>query len=214
MKKKKLKYEHKASARDYLIALAYHSNFTHLLEKSNKPYMSLVDWLLEKEEFLKDDSSSFPSIKQISVETGISSGKIAKYLKAIYEDILSLNDEKPGLFKKEGQILCGLSFNYLGNYHLFNAGLDAVPRVGDYFTFLFIEPQVGGRGFHVTRVFHNLDYDGQQITIGLSSGSPNLYLKLLKEKAYLHREISFNEYFDNESDSEFQEKLLSIYDKL
>lgn len=71
MKKKTQKYEHKASAKDYLLALAYYSNFTRLLESKGKSYEKLVDWLLEREKFLQDESSSFPTVKEISKETGI-----------------------------------------------------------------------------------------------------------------------------------------------
>jgi len=208
MKRKKIVYEHNASTRDYLITLAYFPNFTKLINPVNKPYEKLLHWLLEKEVFLKDENLSLPTMKELTQELNISSAKISKYLKMIYDDILELNINEPHLFKKEGQIQCGLSFKYRGLYQFFSIGMDTMPRIGEHVDFLFIKIKLGFSGFYVNKVYHDLSDTGHSITFSLIFDTPNKYLSLLKEKAYLHREISFMDFLDGEIDYELQENLI------
>ncbi len=64
--------------------------------------------------------------------------------------------------------------------------------------------------FYVTEVDHMIKNNGHEIDIYLSDGWSNNYLKLLKEKAYLHNQISSMEYFTSEIDSELEQKLLRM----
>src|ERR1700752_2760866 len=173
MKKKPKAYEHKASAKDYLVALAYFPNYVKLLNPTDKPYEKLINWLIEKEAFLKDDDLRLPTIKEVSQQLGIDASKISKYLKMIYEDIHDLNFDEPHLFKKEGQVLCTVLFKYLGAYGSFRLGLDIIPRIGERFYFYFIKAKLGGSGYNVTEIYHDVDYNGHSVTISLSASTPN-----------------------------------------
>jgi hypothetical protein len=193
MKEKTFKYEHKASTKEYLVALAYTPFFTKLLNPENKSYHQLFEWLIANASSLSDEDKSLPSIKEIAAELKTDSSKISKNLKLIYQDIHSLNEKSPDVFKKEGQKLCYLSFNYLGSYAQFNLGLDVIPRIGEAFHFWFVKPINGGTSFHVNDVVHSYDKGVHETWIYLSNEYPNGYLQLLKEKAYLHHDISFSE---------------------
>lgn len=136
MKEKTIKYEHKASTKEYLIALAYSPYFTKLLNPQGKSYLELHKWLIENEATLSNEDTPVPSIKDIGLALKIDSTKISKQLKLIYQDIHSLNEKSPELFKREGQKLCSLSFNYLDCNAHFNLGLDIIPRIGGSISFL------------------------------------------------------------------------------
>jgi hypothetical protein len=214
MRNKKIKFIHTPSTKDYLIALVYFPNFVKLLDTGNKPYETIVDWLLEKENLLKDDDFSLPSIKQISQQLEINSAKITKYFKLIYDDIISLNIDKPELFKKEGQYSCGLSFTYIDEHFFFNLGLDVIPSVGDHFDIYFVKPMLGGTGFYVNQIYHDIDYNGHNIIIRMTSEIPNKYLDLLKEKAYLHGDISLMDFIQSDLSYTLQQELLKHHKNL
>lgn len=212
MKEKSFKYEHKASTKEYLVALAYSPYFTKLLNPQGKSYLELHKWLIENETALSNEDTLLPSIKDIGLALRVDSTKISKQLKLIYQDIHSLNEISPELFKREGQKLCSLSFNYLECHAQFNLGLDMIPRIGEAFHFWFIKPINGGARFHVNDVVHSYDKGFHETWIYLTSDYPNGYLQLLKEKAYLHRDISFMELLS--SNFSLEEKLVKMHKNL
>ena len=73
---------------------------------------------------------------------------------------------------------------------------------------------MGTSGFYVSSVYHEFEKDGHSIYIRVTSHPPNLYLKLLKEKAYLHIDISFMEYHDWDIEIGLEEKLLRWHPNL
>lgn len=213
MKDKTIKYEHKANTKEYLVALTSIPRFVRMLESENKSYKKLHDWLVTNEQLFSDGNQEFPSVKQIAEWTDIESGHVSKQIKQMYHDIHILNQNSPQLFVKEGQKMCSLSFDYLGSEAQFNLGLDVIPRVVDGFYFWFIKPINGGTIFHVKNVTHSLDKGDHEIWISLTSDYPNAYMELLKEKAYLHREISFSDLLSNTSSS-LEEELVKRHRNL
>lgn len=213
MKEKTIKYEHKATTKEYLVALSYSPYFTRLLNPQGKSYHALYEWLIDNEKTLSDEDTPLPSIKDIAAALKLDTAKISKQLKLIYQDIHLLNEKSPDLFKSEGQKLCSLSFNYLDCRAHFNLGLDIIPRIGEAFHFWFIKPVNGGTSFHVSDVVHSYDKGFHETWIYLSSEMPNGYLQLLKEKAYLNRDISFMELLSTTNYS-LEEKLVKLYRNL
>lgn len=67
--------------------------------------------------------------------------------------------------------------------------------------------------FYIESVNHEIKNGRQEIAVFLSGGEPNLYLNLLKDKAYLNKEISSNEYYAEEI-AKIEEKLLRMYKNL
>ncbi len=195
------------------VALAYMPCFTRLLNPENKPYKQLYDWLLANETVLTDEDKRLPSVKDIAAELKIDSTKVSKQIKLLYHDIHSVNEKSPELFKKDGQKLCSLSFNYIDSHAQFNLGLDVIPRIGEAFHFWFIKPINGGTSFHVKDIVHSFDKGVHETWIYLTHEYPNGYLQLLKEKAYLHRDISFSEFLSS-SDFSLKEKLVKWHKSL
>ncbi|MDP1728010.1 MAG: hypothetical protein Q8M15_14590 [Bacteroidota bacterium] len=209
MKKQRIPYEHKASTREYLVALSSFPKYLKLLHSNDKPYKGLLDWLIDKRIIKYESYERLPSIKELSKTLNLDASRVTKYLKIIYYEIHELNENEPRLFCKEGQILCDLRFFYLGAYASFSVGFDVLPRVDEQIDFYFIKPRIGSRCFHVDKIFHDMSDTGHSIMLSLTSDYPNTYLKLLKEKAYIHRQISFGELIGLDHEYEFEEKLIN-----
>lgn len=212
-RKKEVKYEPTPSAKDYLIALSEFPSYVRLLDSTNKSYEKLLLWVLENEKRLLNEDLPFPSMKEVGTESQVEYSKIAKHLKAIYDDVLLLNTNFPDKFVEGNQKLCSLTFEYLGNYSRFNLGFDVVPKVGEHVHFAFIKPNSGGDYFVVHSIYHSMENGKQDITIYLGVKDPILYLQLLKEKAYLNRRISSMDYIGSTS-PELQKELIEMYKNL
>lgn len=213
-KKNLVQFEHKPSTKEYLIALSYYLGYVKLLESQNKPYKPLFDWLIKNEDFLLNEDNRITSVKKISEELKIPPTQITGYIKTIYNEIHELNGKSPERFKQEGQILCFLSFKNHNQHAHFNLGLYVIPRIGETFYFGFIKPKNGGWMFHVDDIVHSVERNNpHEVYVYLTSDYPITYLKLLKEKAYLHKDIGFDELLSL-SDYTSQEKLIKMHKSL
>lgn len=210
MKKKLIFEKYKAKTHEYLIALFYFPSAVKLIKPKDRLQESLVNWFLDKEKYVPDESYDLPTIKALADELKMSSGAIRLQLERLYEDICDLNYERPFLFKKEKEILCNIIFRYQGNTAAFRVGLTHIPHTGDSFNFFFINPRLGSSSFWVKRIYHEYDDGGQKVTLMVSMDYPNAYLDLVREKAYLKRQISFSELMNTEIDYEMQDKLLLL----
>jgi hypothetical protein len=194
MKTQEYVYEHKPKPREYMLALAYNMCYVKLLDFRDKPYASLALWFIKNEAELKDDDIPYPSINGIALEFGTDSKKITKWLKDIYDDIITLNQAQKNKFLGTGQIMCNLTFRYLGAATSFNLGLSVIPATGAHFEFNFIHPMIGRTGYFVSKIYHYLENGSHRVHIILEDEEPFLYYQLLKEKAYLENRISYAEY--------------------
>lgn len=210
MKKKIPVEKHKPKTRQYLIALYYFPSAVKLIKPKNSLQKSLIAWFLDKEKYVADDSYDLPSVKALGAELGVSNNVMSRLLKELYEEIFELNYAKPLLFKKANEILCDLSFSYIGNRASFTTSLAHIPRVGEGFMFFFIMPVLGWSSFWVRRVYYEYDNFRQRVSLILAASYPNAYLDLVREKAFLKREITFAELMQLEIDKELEEKLLFL----
>lgn len=209
MTKKEIK-EYSGRTKDYLLALTDYPCFTQQLPLENKPYAKLANWLLENEMNLRGENRRIPTAAEIAKQCNTEASKTTQQIRMIYQDIVELNWNEPRKFIKKDQKMCCLRFNYLNRYASFYIGLKEIPRVGESFEFWFVLPKTGGRYFYVKNIGHEIKNDEQLITISLTAEQPYLYLQLLKEKAYLNRQISLEEYlFDNYL---LEEKLIQMFE--
>jgi hypothetical protein len=208
MKKKIIVEEYKAKTQEYLIALFYFPSALKHIEPTEPIKKALVSWFLDKEKYVADESYDLPSIKALGDELGFSNAKLSRQLKELYFDVYNLNMEKPLLFVKENEILCHLLFGHNGNSASFSVGLKLIPRKEESFNFFFIKPIIGYASFWVKQVYNEYDDFGQRVTLKLSMDYPNGYLNLLRDKAFLNREITFGELIKSEIEHELQERLL------
>ncbi|WP_317897160.1 hypothetical protein [Aurantibacillus circumpalustris] len=209
MKKKMIVEKYKAKTHEYLLALFFFPSAVKLIKPKDRLQESIVNWFLDKEKYVPDESYDLPTIKALGEELGMSSGVIRHQLEQLYEQICDLNFDQPFLFKKEKEILCHIVFRYQGNDAAFTVGLTHIPHVGGSFNFFFIKPKIGTSSFWIKRIYHEYDDGGQKVTMILSSDYPNAYLNLVRDKAFLKREISFGELIRAEIDSELRDKLLN-----
>lgn len=211
MKKKIIIEKHKAKTQEFLIALFYFPSAIKLIKSKNQIQQSLIDWFLDKEKYVADESFDLPSIKALGAELGVSNSIMSRLLKELYEAIYALNMEKPLLFKKPNEVLCYLVFAHQGNRAGFTISLTHLPQVGEGFSFFFMMPVLGWSSFWVKRIYHQYDDIGQRVTLMLSADYPNAYLDLVREKAYLKRQISFSELMNTEIDFEMQDRLMQLH---
>jgi hypothetical protein len=198
--------EHRAKTKEYLIALFINTNFVKLLNDKNKPYQKVCQWLIDNEEKVKV-LHYVPTVKEVSQSTQLRVEKVTQFLKDIYNDILLLNENEPEKFGDQGDIICNLHLTYLNSFAYFSVCLKQIPRVGDQFDFNFIIPKIGGNYFFVNRVYHEFENNRHTVTIILSNDEPFLYIELLKQKEYLRKWISFDEFIQPMTDS-LKSKLL------
>jgi hypothetical protein len=196
MKTKKYVYEHKAKPGEYLLALSYNIRYILLLNKQDKVYCPLVDWLINNELRLTDDEIDLPSIVNIAKEFGTDYHKITKWFKAIYNDIVDLNQKKPENFVLDGQILCELHFHAMGANTQFSVGLNVLPHKGDSISFDFINPLLGRWGYYVSDFYHTIENGKQKVHINLDDNEKEnlLYYQIMKERAYLDGIITHEEF--------------------
>jgi hypothetical protein len=192
--------EYQGSTKEYLIALCTNTNLVKLINKESKPYQKVCQWIIDNEERSKSNYY-VPTIKEVSDTTELKPAKVTQFLKDIYNDILLLNENEPEKFAENGSVICYMHFNYLGRYASFSIGLRAIPRIGDYFDFHFIVPKTGGNYFFVNSISHIIENNKQYVSISLSSEESFLYLELLKQKEYLGKWISHEEFLKPMTDS-------------
>lgn len=207
---------YKSSSRERLMALAAYPSFLKLLDVKNKPYKMFLEWLLKDEMKINDEDTQFPHIKDIAKVSGVDAQKIANYLKTIYDDIFELNDKEPEKFMRDGQTLCILYFKYVTYSAHFSLGLSKVPRIGELIDFSFMRPKIMGTMFYVEKVDYYIRDNEQSIMIDLNANKESLYLRLLREKAYLKGHISSMELIDLEfgDNPSLEDKLVKMYQNL
>ncbi len=135
MKKKLIVEKHKAKTHEYLVALFYFPSAIKFIKSKNQIQQSLIDWFLDKEKYIADESFDLPSIKALGAELSVSNAVMSRLLKELYEAIYELNMENPLLFKKPNEVLCYLVFSYQGNRAGFTISLTHLPHVGEGFSF-------------------------------------------------------------------------------
>jgi len=200
-------YKHKSNSREYLAALTSYPSYCKLLFGKGKAYDNLINWIMS---FVNDskEETVMPDLKEIAKQSGVPYSNIAKYLQEIYLDIFDLNFDEPRKFVSDNERVCCLYINYLGCFTYFNIGLNTIPKQNEQFIFSFVNPKVGSSRFWVKNVRHEI-FNGKQIVyIELTYERPNLYLQLLKEKAFLNNELHWKEYY-GELDLDTKERLIS-----
>jgi len=211
MKSSPFKNTFKPSSKSYLTALVSNLSYVELLSLKGKPYEKLAQWLIKNEN--EYETAYLPSIREIAKSLDTNDQKIARQVKAIYKDIIELNNFTPEKFVKEGQHLCYISFDMMNDNAFFGLGLEVIPRAGESFFFNFMLPVLDSERFTVKNVSYEIDNGKLWINVYMRSENPNLYLQLLKEKAFLRGDISWEDYLSN-TDPDMESRILKLYDNL
>lgn len=178
-----------------------------LSEHKHKEYHKFLQGLFEK--CLYKGESKRITIKRISSESGFKTQQVTKWISEMYEDIFTLNTEKPELFKQEG-IKHDLFFKCYDMTTSFSLWLNTTPKIYERFSCFFMEAKLGCRSFWVSDIHHEYDTDGHTIAVSLKAGFPNYYREFLLSKALYKEEIGFMDAY-LKYDFEIDSKLKSLY---
>ena len=182
-----------ASTVQYLIRLVENPQYVQLLDLEDKSYVSLVEWILCRSSMTFEGVDKYPPLKNIGASIGISGQKVTKYIKAIYDDIIELNNTSKDLFVMPDEIVCCFSFKYSKRSGYFYIGIKSVPRIGDQFIFDFMLPLVGTDMFYIRDISHIIIKGVHEVDVTATGHEQFLYLSLLREKAYLKNYITWRE---------------------
>jgi hypothetical protein len=202
-----------ASTLQILKTLVDNSQYVKLLNTEDKPYKSLVEWIVKRSSI--SYNVRYPSLKTIGASIGINGQMVTKHIKTIYDDIIELNNSNIDLFIKPGDIVCCFSFKAYRRSGYFYIGLKTIPRIGEKFEFDFMLPMVGADMFYIRDINHTIIKGVHEIDVTATGHEQFLYLKLLREKAYLTKYISWDEFYGFQEDEEkVNQKVLKMNTRL
>ncbi len=160
-----------------------------------KPYSKLLEQILAHD-FVQDDETPVPSIKELVQTSGLRYEAVRKQLQAIYHDLIFGGDGLPvfsfpkvrysfyirGLLK--GKML-----------HVEVDQLPVIPRVGEEIHLPFFSAYLGTRRFHVEKVEHEFGDGEQEIVLWIREGTYNSYWHYRKDKAMEENELGLLDFF-------------------
>jgi len=194
----------KLSSKELLHDISAMRKFAMQLLQKGKAYENLLKLIIDKD-YYYSENISFPSIKELQAELGISYPVIRNQLARIYDDLLDY--EENGIDFSINEVEYIFTLRYFDNYASFKLDhLPVMPRVGEEINIPFLKAKVGTRSYYVDRIDYYLDDTKQTINISLRSGMYNHYWKLKKDEALLTGKISFDDYFAP-MDYDLKEKL-------
>lgn len=206
--KEREKITHKPSVQDILYSMTDCPDWLELLLKEGKPsYQGFLKKLFEKD--LYRGLNQRVPITRIAKELGYTPVKVTKWISEIYEDIFTLNDEKPELFKQEG-IRHELYFKQYDTYAALTLWLKTIPREQERFSFYFLNAKLGFSTFYVSQIHHHYEQCEHKVHVHLEGGFPNVYRSFILDKALFYRQIGFMDLY-KKYDFEIDEELKSIY---
>ena len=206
--KQREKITHKPSVQDILYSMTNCSDWLELLLKEGKPsYQDFLNKLFEKA--LYRGLNQRVSITRIAKELGYTPIKVTKWITEMYEDIFTLNEEKPELFKQEGT-RHELYFKHYDNYAALSLWLKTTPKEHERFSFYFLNAKLGFSTFYISQIHHHYEQCEHRVHIYLEGGFPNSYRSFILDKAQFYRQISLMD-IHKKYDFEIDEELKSLY---
>jgi hypothetical protein len=203
--KEREKIIHKPSTHEIFLCLSWMQVYAQILlnEKTNNKYSDLLAFLVNKR-FYEGERDKI-TIKRIAADLNTKTVDVTKWLVEIYDDIFTLNDEKPELFEGNG-IKTELYFRYYDNHCGFTVWLQVLPREFETFSFWFVKAKMGVERFWVKKVEYNIENNITTITIWLEGGLPNRYREFAVEKALFRNDIGFMDVYQKQ-DFEIDDEL-------
>ena len=205
--KERVRIIHHPSTQEIFTCIASMPQWSRLLfqQRPHKPYNDFLKWLINTN-FLKEKNERI-TIKMMAAGFKGDATKVTKWIHAIYDDILELNDEQPQLFQTAG-IPVSLTMKYDDNYCYVNSSLPVLPREYESFRFPFVKAKMGIEHFWVKNVSQMIEADTTQITISLYGGELNRFREFALDKALFQGWIHFMDIYQKhplEIDKELQD---------
>ena len=174
----------------------------------DKPYQELLQAIVQIPYF-SDEDGNFPTIKELSRQTGIKYDKIRKGIRQIYDDlVLERHEAVPLTFSFKKTICCFVLSDRQNKRSITfeTENLKVLPRVGEEITVPYFKAYLQTDWFHVESIHHHLGDNEQLIDIFLKPGSHNLFWQFRKDEAEIRREVSIHDLY-RKSDWELQDQL-------
>ena len=176
------KYIYQAKAIEYLHCLQDMTHWRKIVadQLPDKPYTEFLKILNSNECFRNEQNFT---LKMLAEKSGIQSPKVTKWLKEIYEDIITLNNYKPALFCEPNGLSIDFYFYYRGNGVYLRLSLPVLPRVNESFDFYFLKASFGIGNFWVKEVSYEIGENSNRLVVTLEAGYVNKYRELILDKA-------------------------------
>ncbi|MEH6304667.1 hypothetical protein RYH73_03370 [Olivibacter sp. CPCC 100613] len=181
---------------DVLSALVGEYQFLHLLR--GRVYDKLIDYLIEVGPAWADEESDFilPTIKGISAKLG--EKHVSKWIPIIADDLITINLEKPELFKTKDTYSLYLLHTYENSddtsisYHIWT---DKHFHINERFYWHFAKVKMYYHLFFIEDIRHEYRNGIISTEITLNTGSQNDYRKFLLQRALFENKISLSEVY-------------------
>ncbi len=211
MARTKIKKEihHEPSTHDLLMSLESMPQWIDvLLLNTDKPFCPFIKWYSDQG-FSKGISGKL-TMKQISIEFGkANGGKITKWVKDAYNEILELHLHNDELFKEPAGIKQNYYIQHYSDVANLTLWLPVVPRIYEVIHIPFLKAKFGLDHFWIDLVDYDITRDGLDITIWLKGGFPNRYKDMLYYKAVFQDRLPFMSKY-HMFDFEINETLLKL----
>ncbi|MDB4286376.1 hypothetical protein N9933_03660 [bacterium] len=188
----------KLSSKQMLLDICSMGRFAEQLLNKERGYNRLLQFLINKD-YYYDEDTPFPTLKELSAETGIPYIKIRKQIRQIYEDmLLGYREEKPLNFSiAKTTYLFLISGSRRESYaQVAIDNLPVIPRVGKTIELTFFKAYLDTSIFYVESIQHSFSPKGQEILISLEPGDYNLYWHFRKDQAKEEDELSIMDFYD------------------
>jgi hypothetical protein len=175
---------------DLTVCLLNEYQWLNLLSGKQRPYDQLIERLiLLGEKMEKDDLNEEHKLTNLASCVNEKKPVLTRWLRQLYEDLLTLNFDTPNLFRKDG---CSL-------YHLFcrdpnvksyanlNLWLEKPLQTYDEFQIFFLKGKISMPHFWVERIHH--EYEKLRTTAWLKVGFANKYRETLLDRAKFENQI-------------------------
>ena len=207
--KERVQIHHEPTTTERFLCIASMPKWSKLLleHEPNKPYCDILSGLIEKGFYSESDEKR--TIKKMAADLKTDSGKLTKWIGAIYQDIFELNEQKSELFYADG-IKTILYMKYFDDSASLSLTLPVIPREYEMFRFYFAKAKTGAEYYWVHRVEHSIEADTYEVCIWLNGGFANKYRDFLYDKAKFYNRIGF---FDlhQKTESQIDDELMKIY---
>ena len=193
--KERVKIHYEPSTIETFHCIASMPKWAKLLIDVNpdKPYNEMLKGLVQRNFY--NERNERLTIKSIAADLKTDTGKVTKWLTAIYQDIFELNENNPELFCQNG-IAVTLYLHYFDDSAAFKVSLPALPREYEMFRFYFVKAKMGTDYYWVHRVEHSIENDTYETCIWLRGGLTNKYREFLYDKAKFYNRIGFMDTID------------------
>jgi len=190
-KSREQKFAFKPSTIQILSALMSEHQWLDLLADRYKDHEQLIHHI----HYLAiTDNYDKVSIKSISTYTKQTSAITTSVLRKLYEDLYSLNEEQPALFRKQGiryELYFTGGFDNESAY--FTLWLGHHLQIGDSFEWPFLRAKIQAHEYYVYELKHHYGNGEHRVRASMREGDFNLYRKMLYDQACMTDLIGIQE---------------------